>query len=97
MDLGVAGNRHFPNCLALARRIDSVDVTVYNGCGIRRVDPTHRWRGGRVAEGGGLLNRYTVISRIVGSNPIPSATLSPDKLKSLRIPRRAGPIPVANA
>jgi hypothetical protein len=26
-----------------------------------------------VAEGGGLLNRYTVISRIVGSNPIPSA------------------------
>ena len=34
-------------------------------------------RGGREAEGGGLLNRYTVISRIVGSNPIPSAkTLS---------------------
>jgi hypothetical protein len=30
-------------------------------------------RGGREAEGGGLLNRYTVISRIVGSNPIPSA------------------------
>jgi hypothetical protein len=28
-----------------------------------------------VAEGGGLLNRYTVISRIVGSNPIPSAIL----------------------
>ena len=26
-----------------------------------------------MAEGGGLLNRYTVISRIVGSNPIPSA------------------------
>src|SRR6266852_1061981 len=22
--------------------------------------PTYRWRGGRVAEGGGLLNRYTV-------------------------------------
>jgi hypothetical protein len=43
---------------------------------IRRVDPTHRWRGGRVAEGGGLLNRYTVKSRIVGSNPIPSAILS---------------------
>jgi hypothetical protein len=30
-------------------------------------------RGGRVAEGGGLLNRYTVISRIGGSNPPPSA------------------------
>ena len=27
-----------------------------------------------MAEGGGLLNRYTVNSRIVGSNPIPSAT-----------------------
>ena len=26
-----------------------------------------------MAEGGGLLNRYTVINRIVGSNPIPSA------------------------
>jgi hypothetical protein len=32
-----------------------------------------------VAEGGGLLNRYTAKTRIVGSNPIPSATtiLSP--------------------
>jgi hypothetical protein len=29
-----------------------------------------------VAEGGGLLNRYTVNSRIVGSNPIPSATIN---------------------
>ena len=29
-----------------------------------------------MAEGGGLLNRYTVINRIVGSNPIPSASLS---------------------
>ena len=29
-----------------------------------------------MAEGGGLLNRYTVNIRIVGSNPIPSATLS---------------------
>ncbi len=32
-------------------------------------------RGGRVVEGGGLLNRYTVTSRIEGSNPSPSATL----------------------
>ena len=30
-------------------------------------------RRGRVAEGGGLLNRYTVISRIEGSNPSVSA------------------------
>ena len=28
-----------------------------------------------MAEGGGLLNRYTVNHRIVGSNPIPSAIL----------------------
>ena len=56
-------------------RIDSGPLTVYKARGIRRVDPTHRWRGGRVAEGGGLLNRYTVNSRIVGSNPIPSATI----------------------
>jgi hypothetical protein len=39
------------------------------------------WRGGREAEGGGLLNRYTVINRIVGSNPIPSAS----HLGSLRL------------
>jgi hypothetical protein len=31
------------------------------------------WRGGRVAEGGGLLNRYRGNTPIVGSNPIPSA------------------------
>jgi hypothetical protein len=30
-----------------------------------------------VAEGGGLLNRYTVQSRIKGSNPFLSATLCP--------------------
>ena len=33
-------------------------------------------RGGRAAEGDGLLNRYTGITRIVGSNPIPSASKS---------------------
>jgi hypothetical protein len=31
------------------------------------------WRDGRVAEGGGLLNRYTVKSCIEGSNPSLSA------------------------
>src|SRR2546428_2005777 len=31
------------------------------------------WRDGRVAEGGGLLSRYTVKSRIGGSNPPLSA------------------------
>jgi hypothetical protein len=30
-----------------------------------------------VAEGGGLLNRYRGNTPIVGSNPIPSATLRP--------------------
>ncbi len=33
-------------------------------------------RGGRVAEGGGLLNRYTGNTCIVGSNPISSAIFS---------------------
>ena len=31
------------------------------------------WRDGRVAEGAGLLNRYTAKSRIGGSNPPLSA------------------------
>jgi hypothetical protein len=35
-----------------------------------------RRRGGRVAEGGGLLNRYTVKSCIGGSNPPLSASKS---------------------
>jgi hypothetical protein len=34
------------------------------------------WRDGRVAEGDGLLNRYTVKSRIGGSNPPLSASFS---------------------
>jgi hypothetical protein len=33
------------------------------------------WRRGREAEGGGLLNRYTVKSRIEGSNPSVSASM----------------------
>ena len=41
-------------------------------------------RGGRAAEGGGLLNRYRVSSSIVGSNPIPSATSVPEWALSLR-------------
>ena len=36
------------------------------------------WRGGREAEGSGLLNRHTVKSRIGGSNPPLSAILSLD-------------------
>src|SRR5262249_32604730 len=38
----------------------------------RRAYPRRRRRG-RVAEGGGLLNRYTAQSRIEGSNPSVSA------------------------
>lgn len=38
-----------------------------------------RRRGGRVAEGGGLLNRYTVLSRIESSNLFPSANLLENK------------------
>jgi hypothetical protein len=36
--------------------------------------PSFEWRRGREAEGGGLLNRYTVKSRIEGSNPSVSAS-----------------------
>src|SRR5271165_2151689 len=56
--------------------IDSARATVYNARGIRRVNPTHRWRGGRVAEGGGLLMRYRP------SRPIP---LRPRKDEFLRL------------
>ncbi len=39
-----------------------------------------------MAEGGGLLNRYTVLSRIVGSNPIPSAiAASPPVFNSRKV------------
>ena len=34
-----------------------------------------------MAEGGGLLNRYTAITRIVGSNPIPSASLVSESVR----------------
>jgi hypothetical protein len=40
----------------------------------KRCQEAHTRRRGREAEGGGLLNRYTVISRIRGSNPLVSAT-----------------------
>ena len=44
-----------------------------------------------MAEGGGLLNRYTGNSRIVGSNPIPSATICSQKTALLFIlPEGAG-------
>ncbi len=49
-----------------------------------RIRPLSR-RDGRVVEGGGLLNRYAVNSRIEGSNPSPSATL-----KSLLYKRYSG-------
>ena len=40
----------------------------------RGIQPSKR-RGGRVAEGGGLLNRYRVKSSTGGSNPPLSASL----------------------
>ena len=50
----------------------------------RRCEPSGRaWRGGREAEGGGLLNRYTGLTGIVGSNPISSASLVPENLRML--------------
>jgi hypothetical protein len=47
-----------------------------------RYNPTQARRDGRVAEGGGLLNRYRVKSSIGGSNPPLSAIL---QIKSFRI------------
>jgi hypothetical protein len=41
-----------------------------------------------VAEGGGLLNRYTAKTRIVGSNPIPSATQLKSNKKSTSLGAR---------
>ncbi len=35
--------------------------------------PRINWRGGRVAEGNGLLNRHSVLNAIGGSNPPLSA------------------------
>src|SRR5215813_13047974 len=54
-------------------RIDLARVNLYVWRRIRRV-PTLRWRGGRVAEGGGLLNRYTVnpVSWVRIPSPPPS-------------------------
>ena len=46
-------------------------------------------RGGRVAEGGGLLNRYRMSSPIVGSNPIPSAIYLRSLAKLPILPRQA--------
>src|SRR6201998_4980099 len=47
-----------------------------------RYNPFERWRDGRVAEGGGLLNRYRVKSSIGGSNPPLSASNSSISLNS---------------
>jgi hypothetical protein len=46
-----------------------------------------RRRRGRVAEGGGLLNRYRVSSPIKGSNPFVSASL---RLRQNPLPREIG-------
>ena len=42
------------------------------------------WRDGRVAEGGGLLNRYTAKSRIGGSNP-PLSAISAVLLRVIKL------------
>jgi hypothetical protein len=54
---------------ALARAIEAVTaiIPIVINC------PSAQWRGGRVAEGGGLLNRCTVKSCTGGSNPPLSA------------------------
>ena len=43
-------------CLITIQKISSVALTL---CPEHVTNKNKRWRGGRVAEGGGLLNRYT--------------------------------------
>ncbi len=64
--------------VAPAKRLDRRPRDGYVAMGNRRAARKRRflWMGGRVVEGGGLLNRYTVNSRIEGSNPSPSATIN---------------------
>src|SRR5580704_16547959 len=57
----------------LASRVHSCEICVrWNARNLGR-DVLRQRRDGRVAEGAGLLNRYTVKSRIGGSNPPLSA------------------------
>ena len=53
--------------------VPNTDRLTHNALGYRDI-PIRR--GGRVAEGGGLLNRYTLKRRIKGSNPFLSATIA---------------------
>src|SRR4029077_8469526 len=55
-------------------------------CGLTQSCGAHRYSSlrscGRVAEGGGLLNRYTLQRRIEGSNPSGSARCQPPSSES---------------
>src|SRR5215467_1303311 len=57
-------------------------------CG--RYTPSSLRRRGRVAEGGGLLNRYTLQRRIEGSNPSVSAKIEKPGVESplTRVPQK---------
>src|SRR5450432_351943 len=92
--LHVALHPHREDLVHEARRIDhhaSLAATAAACQGARRalhaarrcsmVWP-HLWRGGRVAEGGGLLNRYRVKSPIEGSNPSLSSSYSSGRVGS---------------
>ncbi len=50
-----------------------IELTQPFDAGLLLVYPLTRRRGGRVAEGDGLLNRYTGLTCIEGSNPSLSA------------------------
>ena len=64
--------------LNLPTRVDPTKgkIGACRGHAAFRYNPTQTRRDGRVAEGGGLLNRYRVKSSIGGSNPPLSAILS---------------------
>ena len=73
----LGANSGFVLILFQRSRIDLAPANLYICRGIRRA-PTHRWRGGRVAEGGGLLNRYTVnpVSWVRIPSPPPPSLVS---------------------
>ena len=59
-----------PRSLARVRRVAApAPVSPLHRAAWCSMVAPHLWRGGRVAEGGGLLNRYRVKSPIEGSNP----------------------------
>ena len=66
-------------CQSICLRLGRIELDVDLICLIfvhNDSNAPDNWRDGRVAEGGGLLNRYRVKSSIGGSNPPLSASVT---------------------